>query len=185
MGCKCILNRTLVKGLLLFTDGYVNMVQHHLTDEVLDPASLFSPCVCFFLCVIPEGRKKSQLPTIPWSVFMSEVRLHCNQSALIRERWGPEGPGRQVGQEGPRPVVVFAKVRIIHVCGCSTGMLWESCHVKSPQRLTDFPTSALLDKVEYDLPVFTGCHGGINVTVSGFFLKKRKKAVKAEINSYS
>lgn len=49
---------------------------------------------------------------------------------------------------------------------------------------TDFPNSAALDKVEYDLSVFTGCQKGINVTV--FRLKKKKeKDRNTEINPYS
>lgn len=67
------LSLTLVKGLLLFTDGYVNMVQHHLTDEVWDPASLFTPCLCFSF--LPDKKKKSQLPTVP-GVYSCQ-RLDC------------------------------------------------------------------------------------------------------------
>lgn len=59
------LSLTLVKGLLLFTDGYVNMVQHHLTDEVSDPAPLSSPRLCFSFFAIPDEKKKKKNHNYP------------------------------------------------------------------------------------------------------------------------
>lgn len=73
------LSLTLVRGLLLFTDGYVSMVQHHLTDEVSDPASLFSPCLCFSFFVIPDEKKKNHnYPQSP-GVYSCQ-RLDCTAS---------------------------------------------------------------------------------------------------------
>lgn len=50
---------------------------------------------------------------------------------------------------------------------------------------TDFPNSAALDKVEYDLSVFTGCQKGINVTVFRLKKKEKEKDRNTEINPYS
>lgn len=50
------------------------MVQHHLTDEVSDPASPFSPCLCFSFLQASQT-KKNQLPTVP-GVFSCQ-RLGC------------------------------------------------------------------------------------------------------------
>lgn len=83
-GCKCMyLSLTLFKG-VLFTAGYVYMGQHHLTDEVSDHGLLFSPGLCFSY-LIPD--KKITITHSPWSLLRTEVRLHCNQSALKRKRW--------------------------------------------------------------------------------------------------
>ena len=78
----------------------------------------------FFFCNTrrKNRKKKSQLPTVPWSVLVSEVRLHRKQSALIRGRWGAEGRGLRWDGRIPARVVTFVKVTIIHVCGCRTEM---------------------------------------------------------------
>lgn len=46
---KVYLIQTLFRVLPSFRGSSLNMVVHHLTDEVWTPASLFSPCLFFFL----------------------------------------------------------------------------------------------------------------------------------------
>lgn len=138
-GLQMYLSQTLDKGLLLFTDGQVNMVQHHLTDEVSDPASL--SVFFFFPLPIADKKKKTQLPTVP-GVYSCQ-RLDCtatNQPLSGKVRLLKATASGRTGPDN-RPVVTFAKVTIIHVCGCPTGMKWEqgkknkklSCHMTSPR----------------------------------------------------
>lgn len=97
---------------------------------------------------------------------MSEVRLHCNQSALIRERWGPAGHGLRWDGADTGLVVLVSRLRssmfvdVQPECGGSR-VTWD--HLAA---LLIFPNSARLERVEYDLSVFTGCQRGIYVTVS-------------------
>lgn len=122
---------------------------------------------------------------------MSEVRLHSNQSALIRGRRSPLRPRPHAGWTDTGPAVTFCQ-------GYDRPYLWmnnrnaagvtkHSCQLRSSHRF-HFPNSVPIDKDGSELCVFTGCQRGINVTV--FRLKmcrhaKKAKERKAEINSYS
>lgn len=54
--------------------------------------------------------------------------------------------------------------------------------MRSPRRLTDFPSPAPLDEVEYDLSVFPEYQRGIHVTVLRFKIKTEVE--NTDINSY-
>lgn len=122
---------------------------------------------------------------------MSEVRLHSNQSALIRGRRSPLRPRPHAGWTDTGPAVTFCQ-------GYDHPYLWmnnrnaagvtkHSCQLRSSHHF-HFPNSVPIDKDGSELCVFTGCQRGINVTV--FRLKmcrhaKKAKERNAEINSYS
>lgn len=123
------------------------MVQLHLIDEVSDPESLSSPSLFFFFFPDQEG-KKNTITHSPWSVLMSEVRLHSNQSALIREETEARRPRPQVRQTDAGPVVTFCQ-------GYDRPCLWMSDrNVVGVGKKTNFAQllfPALVDKDEYDL----------------------------------
>lgn len=85
------------------------MVQLHLIDEVSDPESLSSPSLFFFFNFQSKRGKKNTITHSPWSVLMSEVRLHSDQSALIREETEARRPRPQVQQTDAGPVVTFCQ----------------------------------------------------------------------------
>ncbi len=116
------LSLTLVKGLLLFTDSYINTVQHHFTDEVSHPASLFSPCLCFSFFREKKNHNYPQSPGV-----YSCRRLDC--AATNQPLSGEHGALKATASGGSADtwsLVTSVKVAIIHVCGCSTGMWWEA-----------------------------------------------------------
>lgn len=113
---------------------------------------------------------------------MSEVRLHSNQSALIRGRRSPLRPRPHAGWTDTGPAVTFCQ-------GYDHPYLWmnnrnaagvtkHSCQLRSSHRF-HFPNSVPIDKDGSELCVFTGCQRGINVTVldkkCADMQKRRKK----------
>lgn len=122
-------------------------------------------------------QKKSQLPTVP-GVYSCQ-RLDC--TATNQPLSGKDGVLKAAASgrtDGYRAGCNFCQ-------GYNHPCLWmsnwnvggvektQSCRMRTTCCCTDFPNSAALDKVEYDLSVFTGCQRGNNVTV--FRLKKKKK----------
>lgn len=107
------LSQTLVKGLRLFTHGYVNMVQHHLTDEVSDPASVFLHFLFLY--------EKTQLPTVPGVYSCQRSDCTATNQPLSGGDGGFEAVASgRTGRYGA--AVTYVKVTIVHARGCPTGM---------------------------------------------------------------
>lgn len=108
---KLYLSQTLFRVLPSFQGSSLNMVVHHLTDEVWTPASLFSPCLFSFL-LKPNWKVRIRQPPGVWlGCSPTSQPLSGNDGVLKATAF------IRTGSDGP-----FAKVMMIHVRGGQTGM---------------------------------------------------------------
>lgn len=147
------------------------MVRHHLTDEVSDPASPRSPCLCFsfffFFLVIPDEKTEKKNHNYPQSPGVySCQRLDC--TASNQPLSGEDGALRAAasgGTDGYRPGLWLLSrlqssmfVDVGQRCSGS-GKTVMSHDIISPLNWFS-KNSAPLDREEYDPSVFTGCQKG-------------------------